>query len=141
MADPFGGVYGASKKDLNRSMTSAELRGRLGNNLLTFTPYYSREQSDNYKVGTESEYRNSSSVSTSWGAILQDELRFDVHRLVLGLDTRNQDTDTRSFKADGSSAVPYQPNVSTRGLGSSLKVTSACSLMPSISLLVCALTL
>jgi tonB-dependent heme/hemoglobin receptor family protein len=111
------GVYGASKKDLNRSMTSAELRGRLGNNLLTFTPYYSREQSDNYKVGTESEYRNSSSVSTSWGAILQDELRFDVHRLVLGLDTRNQDTDTRSFKADGSSAVPYQPNVSTRGLG------------------------
>ena len=74
------GVYGASKKNLNRSMTSAELRGRLGNNLLTFTPYYSREQSDNYKVGTESEYRNSSSVSTSWGAILQDELRFDVHR-------------------------------------------------------------
>lgn len=111
------GVYGASKKNLNRSMTSAELRGRLGNNLLTFTPYYSREQSDNYKVGTESEYRNSSSVSTSWGAILQDELRFDVHRLVLGLDTRNQDTDTRSFKADGTSAVPYQPNVSTRGLG------------------------
>ena len=111
------GVYGASKKDLNRSMTSAELRGRLGNNLLTFTPYYSREQSDNYKVGTEPEYRKNSSVSTSWGAILQDELRFDAHRLVLGLDTRNQDTDTRNFKADGSSAVPYQPNVSTRGLG------------------------
>ena len=67
--------------------------------------------------GTEPEYRNNSSVSTSWGAILQDELRFDAHRLVLGLDTRNQDTDTRSFKADGTSAVPYQPNVSTRGLG------------------------
>lgn len=111
------GVYGTSKKDLNRSMTSAELRGRLGAHLLTLTPYYSREQSDNYKVGTGSEYRNSSSITSSWGAILQDELRLGAHRLVLGLDTRNQDTDTRSFKADGSAAVPYQPNVSTRGLG------------------------
>ncbi|MDY5938852.1 MAG: TonB-dependent receptor [Phocaeicola sp.] len=111
------GVYGAGKKDLNRTMTSAELRGRIGNNQLSFTPYYSRETNDSYKLNGNEHYVNYSGITTTWGAMLQDELSIGQHKLVIGLDTRNQDSDSKRFKADGSADVLYKPNSSSRTLG------------------------
>ena len=111
------GVYGAGKKDLNRTMTSAELRGRMGIHRLSFTPYFSRETSDSYEVSNAKHYVNYSGITKTWGAILQDEMSLGDHKLVLGLDTRNQDTDSKRFKEDGTAEVPYKPNASTRNLG------------------------
>lgn len=111
------GVYGADKKDLNRTMTSAELRGRVGIHRLSFTPYFSRETNDSYKISDAKHYVNYSGITTTWGAILQDEMSLGDHKLVFGLDTRNQDTDSKRFKEDGTPDVLYKPNSSTQNLG------------------------
>lgn len=111
------GVYGAGKKDLTRSTTSADLRGSFGLHTLSFNPYFTREQNDTYTLTGGANYVSYAGINSSWGAILQDELRLGAHRLVLGLDSRNQDAQTKRFNASGAPINLYQPNASTRTLG------------------------
>ncbi|WP_152566765.1 TonB-dependent receptor domain-containing protein [Porphyromonas sp. COT-239 OH1446] len=112
------GVYGSSKKDLNRSTTSFELAGRVaGIHRLTFTPYLSLEKADNYNDATDKAYISSVSDTRTYGAILQDQMRLGSHILTLGLDYKTSDYRTERYKADGSANTLYKPNYKTNSLG------------------------
>lgn len=112
------GVYGQSKKDLNRFHSSMELKGVMGNHLLTATPYYAIEKNENYSSIAETAKVDYVGDTRSWGLVLQDEISLGKHKLVVGLDSKNVNTKSERYDATtGQPIVLYQPNYDMNSLG------------------------
>lgn len=118
---PLGGsiwkVYGQTKKNLNRSATSAELLGQVGNHSLQFSPYYNVEKAENYDKAGPTGFVDFKSDYTSLGALLQDKISFGRHNVVVGVDARSATTNSERFSQAGVNTLPYNPGYSTNNLG------------------------
>lgn len=107
----FWGVYAPNAKDMEQYTTRLSLEGRINNHLIKVNPYYSRAFYDNTDVKTN--YKTYESTIKTYGAQLQDIISIGKHKLTIGLDNQNVDTEGKSFESkDGKEKAPYQPNYS-----------------------------
>lgn len=112
------GVYGQSKKDLNRFHSSMELKGIIGNHQLTATPYYSIEKNENYSSVDATAKVDYVGDTRSWGLVVQDEITLGKHKLVVGVDSKNVNNKSERYDATtGQPIVLYQPNYDMNNIG------------------------
>lgn len=111
------GVYGESKKNLNRSSTSFELLGKHGCHTLQFSPYFNIEKSENYNNADPTGFINYKSDYYTYGALLQDKISFGGQNIVLGVDSRNMTMESERFEQAGVNTKPYNPGYATNNIG------------------------
>lgn len=104
-------------KDIDNYGMDFTLGGGLGaNNHLSFTGYYTGEESETYRRYSGSEivpaYRSYDS-ETSWrGLQIKDEISWSAHRFLLGVDYQIIDKESRSYNDDGTRKAPSSPDES-----------------------------
>ena len=104
-------------KDIDNYGMDFTIGGDLGDsNRLSFTGYYTGEESETYKRYSGSSivppYRSYDS-ETSWlGFQLKDELAWSVHRFIFGIDYQTIDKESRSYNSDGTRKAPSSPDES-----------------------------
>lgn len=113
----FWGVYGQSKKNINRSSTSADVHGQIGRHSLQFSPYYNIEHTENYDANDKTGFVNYENKYYTFGALLQDKITFGQQNLVIGLDNKNSDTQSSRYTNPGEHTLPYNPGYRTNTLG------------------------
>lgn len=108
------GVYGEGKKDLSRYSSSLNLKGRIQNHYLRFTPYYNVEYSNDYNNNSEVEFISSAITQHTTGMMAQDRFTIGAHDFSFGIDLGNYKKNTRSYKDKDVEGVPYEPGYSTK---------------------------
>ncbi len=112
----FWSVYSPNEKDMEQYTTRLSIEGRVKNHLLKLTPYYSNASYENADVYTQ--HKTYESTIKTYGVQFQDIITIGRHKLTLGLDNNNVNTEARSFQsANGVEQAPYQPSYNNGTLG------------------------
>lgn len=112
----FWGVYPLKAKDMEQYNVHLAVEGKVNNHLLKVNPYYSKAFYDNTDVKTN--FKTYESTIKTYGFQLQDIIDIGKHKLTVGIDNQNVDTEGRSFgNKDGKEKAPYRPNYSNGTFG------------------------
>jgi len=116
VADPiydngnFWGSYGSTEKSIRRWSQSLSLTGKIGDNSLKFSPYYSSEMTKYYNSATDSNYVSNSNSYKSYGFVLQDGIKLGDHYAIVGIDNHSEKYVNQVWAAADDRTTPYQPD-------------------------------
>lgn len=118
----FWGVYGSTKKTIQRWSQSLSLTGQSGNQSFKFAPYYSNENTNYYNNATDTNFIENKVNYQSYGFILQDGIKLGNHFAILGIDNHSQNYVNEVFASANKLTVPYQPNYLNSPFGAFLQI-------------------
>lgn len=116
--DIYNGDMASGKKDIDRWAVDANIGGYTGeSNSLSFTVYKTRELSENYQdytgwgpYTTVPTYRSRDGEINWFGIQAKDTIFLNSHKVILGIDYQNIETESRSYNQDGSRKAPWSPD-------------------------------
>jgi outer membrane receptor protein involved in Fe transport len=106
----YWGVYGQSKKDVNRLNLYASLEQKTDKNSFRFAPFYTNEKNPNYTDNTDAGFINFNSSTKEYGYQLQDGYKFGNLNVMIGQDTKTYDYTSTNYSAQGVETAPYKPD-------------------------------
>jgi vitamin B12 transporter len=106
----YWGSYGYSKKEIRRfnAYGTIERKGKLG--VLSFNPYFTRENEPNYSDNTSAGFIDFESEISEYGFQCQQQLSFGAFKAVGGLDVGVYDYHSERFESAGTPTTPYKPD-------------------------------
>ncbi|WP_321282448.1 TonB-dependent receptor domain-containing protein [Marinifilum fragile] len=105
----FWHIYGMDSKDMERYTTGFDLIGKQGNHNITFSPYYSEQEEENFDIGNDG-YGDTKYTYKNYGFQLNDAIQLDDHVLAIGIDNNSQKYESLNYTTAGSLESPFQPD-------------------------------
>lgn len=112
----FWHVYGMDSKDLERYTVGFDLKGKQGIHNLTFSPYYSKQEEQNFDLGNDS-YGDTKYTYKNYGFQLNDAIYLNDHILAIGIDNNTQKYESLNYTTEGSLESPFQPDYNNIATG------------------------
>ena len=105
----FWHIYGMNAKDMERYTTGFDLTGKHGIHNFTFSPYYSKQEEENYDIGNDG-YGDTKYTYKNYGFQLNDAIQLNDHVLAVGIDNNTQKYESLNYTTTGSLEAPFQPD-------------------------------
>ena len=112
----FWHLYGMDTQDIERYSTGLDVLGKLGKHQISFSPFYSKENSKSFDVGNDG-YGDFESIYKNYGFQLNDAIQIDKHTLAFGIDNRTDKYESKNYTNTGDIEAPYQPDYSNTTTG------------------------
>ncbi len=116
-AGSIWGYYDDGLKDVNRSTADLSLTGVVGSHSIKIMPYWSEDESRNFKRDSGKIYAYYEGRNVEYGFQLQDVVRIGEHRLTAGVDYNSSTYKTKRRSAPDVEIRPYSPDGRTGNFG------------------------
>jgi outer membrane cobalamin receptor len=118
----FWGTYGSSEKDIQRWSQSLTVDGKVGINIIKFSPYFSNEDVNYYNNISNTNFITTNYNYKTYGFVFQDAISFGSHSLIVGIDNYSQKFANKRWSNRQTSSAPSQPDYANIARGAFMQV-------------------